>query len=395
MFCTTVSKQKFWSIPLVILFTFPVVSHAVEKLGFNWHLETILGRDDNTYRTVDQLAASDTTVYIKPKVAWLSRYNKHKFDITYQGDYGSYSDQHELNYDDHDLKAHALLDHSYRLNTEYTLSYDWNHDHPGETETLYIPNEKLNKWEHGHATAKIFYGRNDSHGQLVGQLAYHKRHHSNSDQEFRDYARLDTIATFYYRVAPKIRLLFEARLEEHDYQKIDGFGISQTNKDSRYLAGISWKATAKTAGIFKIGYRDKNYDNDQFGDLSGLALWLDTEWRPNSYTLFTLRAIQETRESAQQNRNGYVRQYAKAHVKHRVTPLTQLFTEVQYGQDKFDNSLYRKDDRWNLLLGINYSLFHWFDLAAEYRHEKRDSNQDAYDFRANVFMLTASLKLSN
>jgi hypothetical protein len=358
-------------------------------------LETQAGRDDNAYRTNDETAVSDSFLQIKPEIAWLSLVGKHRFGLSYQGDYGQYSQEDMLDYDDHELLAHALYDHSYRLNTEYTLGYDWNHYHPGEIETSYIPNDAPDEWNDGYAKAKLSYGRKGSQGQIIGQLAYHNRQHDKEDQEFRDYRLLNVIATFYYRIAPKSRVLLETRLLDYDYEANDASGHNQTNKDFRYLTGVAWEATAKTTGIFKIGYRDKQYESDHFDDISGLAFWLDAEWRPNTNTLVTLEAIQDSMETALQGSNGYVRQSIHVGAEHKITPLTLVYTEAQYGQDKFDSGEDREDDRWRLIIGVEYSLLRWMDLGAEIRREVRNSNLEIYDFSVNLIMLSARIYFSD
>jgi hypothetical protein len=402
MFCKTLLNIKPWSFLLVLLSIFPLISSAdyslqpltAESPGLYLKLETLAGRDDNTYRTNDETAVSDAFLRIKPEITWLSLVGKHRFNLAYQGDYGHYSKEDALDYDDHELLAHALFDHSYRLKSEYTLGHVWDHYHPGETESLYIANDDTDEWEEGYAKARFSYGRHDSQGQVIGQLAYRDRHYDKEEQEFRDYTLLDVTAALYYRIASRSRVLLESRLLDFDYGSDDAIGRNQTNKDYRYLAGITWEATAKTTGIFKIGYRDKQYKSDQFDDITGLALWLEAEWQPNTYTSVTLGAYQDTRESALQGRRGYVRQSIHVGVEHEITPLTLVYTEAQYGQDKFDFGEDREDDRWRLILGLEYSLLRWMDLGAEFRREARNSNLEIYDFSANLIMLTARVKFS-
>ncbi len=381
------------SIALVLIGLWSAPSLAEENPGFNWNLGAGLFYDDNVYRTLDRFEESDTIFVIEPELSWKTQRGKHLFDLSYEGEYAFYSDVTDLNYDDHDLKAHALLDHSYRLNTEYTLGYRRDHDRPGQTDALSIPIGEVDKWRDAYGDFKISYGRSDSKGQIVGQLNYHQRRYTNNNQEFRDYNLVNLIGTFYYRVAPKTRLLFEFDFSDYDFQKYDLLGTNQSNREYRYLTGVTWEATAKTTGIFKIGYRDKNYDYDNFGDLTGLALWLDGIWQPNTYTKVTFRASQDTQNSAQRFSNGYIRRYLRGGIEHGITPRTLLTARAQYGNDTFEGPFNREDDRWYVRLGATHSLRRWLDVSVEYRYEKRDSTLDIYDFDANVFMISANTRL--
>ena len=364
--------------------------------GFLGNIETQLKYDDNVYRTIDEFEESDVIFVVKPKLSWLSLFGKHQFDLSYLGDYGFYFDETQLDYFDHHVKAHALFDHTYRINSEYTLGYRWEHDRPGTTDSLSIPSRHTNEWREGNAEGKIYYGRNDSQGQLVGQLGYSERRYINNRQDFRDYDQLGTSGTFYYRVAPKTRLLFQFGFIDTDYKNRDNFGSNQSYKEFRYLTGVTWEATAKSTGIFKIGYRDREYDDDRFDDLTGLTLWLDGIWEPNTYTKVTFSAYQDNQESARQGSGGFVRRYIRVGLAHGITRRTLLNARIRYGNDDFEDSLDdREDDRWQLGLGVQYSLLRWLDVGAGYRFDERDSNVDIFDFKSNIFMLTAGTRFTN
>lgn len=366
----------------------PTLSLAEKSPGFQWNVESQLRYDDNLYRTNEQFAESSTTFVIKPKLSWLSLYGKHLFDLTYQGDYD------RLQFDHH-LKAHALLDHSYRLNSEYTLGIDWDSDRPGKTNALSNSSSSLNRSRDIYSKGKIYYGHNDSQGQLQGQLVYHQQRYTNNNQEYRDHNRLGTTGIFYYRVAPKTRMLFEISFTNYDYLNDDSFGKNQSSQEFRYLTGVTWEATSKTTGIFKIGYQEKNYDDNAFGDLSSLALMLDSTWKPNTYTTITLGAAQESRESAQESSNGYLRRRIKTGLEHNITPRTQLLIKAWYGNDQFDDAFNREDDRLDLQLSVKYSLLRWLYIGAEYQYEERNSNLNAYDFNANVYTLLIGTNFKN
>ncbi len=383
--------------PALLLAILSTASLA-ESPGFLWNVATQLRYDDNVFRTPDS-EESDGTFVVKPELSWLSLYGKHRFDLNYQGDYGLYFDITDLNYFDHHLKAHTLLDHTNRTNSEYTLGHRWGQDQPGETDAESDSLEEPDEWRDGYAEGKVYFGRRDSQGQIVGKLGYHQRRFTNNNQEFRDYNLLGATSTFFYRVAPRTRLLFEISYSDYDYRNNDSSERNQTNQEYRYLTGVTWEATAKTTSIFKIGYRDKNYDDDRFNDLTGLTLWLDGIWEPNTYTKVTLGASQENRESAREGEDsgGFVSRYIRGGLEYGITPRTLLITKVQYDNDDFENSLdrNREDDRWDLRLGMKYSLRRWLDLGAEYRFEDRDSTEDRFDFSSNVFMLTASTRFEN
>ena len=73
----------------------------------NTHLE--VQHDDNIRRT-GSFEQSDTLVILKPELQWLTLFGKHQLDASYKGDYGFYSDEDDLNFDDHSVKLHGLCE---------------------------------------------------------------------------------------------------------------------------------------------------------------------------------------------------------------------------------------------------------------------------------------------
>jgi len=384
--------KKIYGIRLLSLFLCSALSMGAqaavkEEPGFNWKLDGELQHEDNVYRTLDRFSQSDTLFVLHPTLHWLGLKGKHRFDFGYEGEYAWYRDVSDLNYNDHHLKGRARLEHSYRLASELVLGYDRSHDVPGSTDALSLPIGEPDKWWEGYGSFQLSYGRNDSKGQLVGRIEYHKRRYTNNFQEYRDYRLTRGVGIFYYRIAPKTRMLFEVDLDDSHYPNDDLFGLNQTNFEYRLLSGVTWEATAKTSGTFKIGYRDRNYDDSRMSDLNGLALELDAVWKPNTYTKVTLSASQNNQNAARQGANGYVRRYLRGGIDHAITPRTLLTAHALYGNDKFEGAVNREDDRWFARIGVVHSLRRWLYARAEYRYEERDSNISLYDYKTNIFLI--------
>ncbi len=387
---TTLTKIVF---PMLLCAPILSVFSAQERTGLYPNLETQLIYDDNIRAVTDELKESDQIFVIKPDLDWIGTYGKHQFNLGYRGNYGFYFDETDLNYNDHQLTARALFDHSYRSNTEFNLAYQHDHDPPGQTDAIPRLAGEYDKWRNWNALGKFYYGRDDSRGQIVVQLAYDIRRYTNNNQEFRDYDKPSATGTFFYQVAPKTRLLLEAGLADYDYQNESSAGASQSNKEYRYLTGITWDITAISTGVFKIGYQDKQYESSAFGDTSELTFSLDGIWNPNTFTKVTFGASRQTQESAQQNSGGFVQTILQINVRHAISPRSALVGGLGYGKADFDNVLDRQDNHWRALAGVKHSLLRWLEIGAEYRYEERDSTLELFDFKSNIFMITASTKL--
>ena len=359
--------------------------------GFLFNATTELRYDDNVYRS-ESNEQSDGIAVFKPELAWVAPWAASQFVLGYQGDFGRYFNESDLDYNDNALGAFLLLNHSARLRTSYKLGYKRQTDKPGSTDDLFVEGAKPVKWRDSHAGFKLDYGSTGSQGQLVLQARYNEQRYTSNEEEYRDYDGAGATLTFYYRVAPKTRVLLEADYTDYDYIEEDIFDSNQSGDNAQLLAGVTWEATDKTTGVFKIGYRNSTYDDDRFDKQSGLALFLDGTWRANTYTTVTFGAAQDNQNSGQRGTGGSVRAYGYIAVVRDITELTRLKVDVRYMNEDFDDFANRDDDRWETGLGLEYSLVHWLDVGVAYRYQDRDSNVDIFDFTSNVIMLTAGTR---
>lgn len=390
--CTTVAGKLL----ALLIAALPVAALAADDVapGFVWSVEGQARYDDNVYRTNNR-TESDGSFVLRPELAWIFLRGQHQFDLDYKGDYVVYLNESQLDYTGHQFGAHALLDHSARFKTDYTLGFEKTVDQPGANSSVNLPGETPDKWENSSFAAQANYGNPDSRGQLVGRLNYNQKRYTNKNQEFRDYDGNGGTGTFYYQIAPRTRLLFELDYIDYDYQNQDRFGFDQSSKQTRYLSGVTWEASGKTTGVFKIGYRDRQYENDQFDDLTGLYLSLDGIWEPTEYTSVTLTASQDNQDSAQQASGGFVQTEIKTNVVYGISPRTRLIGALGFRNEDFKGQFDREDERWNLSLGVQYSLLYWLDIGAEYQYGDRDSTIDVFDFTANMFMINVVINFDD
>lgn len=358
----------------------------------NTHLE--VQHDDNIRRT-GSFEQSDTLVILKPELQWLTLFGKHQLDASYKGDYGFYSDEDDLNFDDHAVKLHGLFDHSRRISTDIVLGYKQDHDDPGSTNAQTINAGEFNRFTDKHAKGTLFYGKKQSKGQLALRINHNELSYDNNQQGYRDHDRDTITATFYYRIAPKTRLLFETAYTEYDYESLSNFSdgtsanssFNQSNDDTRYLLGVEWQGTAKTTGIFKIGQQDKEYDSTLYNDISGLTLSLDMIWKPNTYTTVKVGASRDTDESAQAFTSGFVSEYIHADYSHLLTPRTKITANIGYGDEEYAYAISRNDKRKELDLGIEHELRRWLVLGAKLQYESRDSSEERFDYTGKAVMV--------
>ena len=356
--------------------------------GLSLNASVLTGYDDNVLRR--SAASSDRTIKFLPELKLKSLYGKHQFYFGYNGGFTSYSDNSSLNYDDHNLSLRALFDHSRRFNSELQLTYQDKIEQPGTTNAVstLVTNE-FNQFSNKNALASFFYGSRKSIGQFVLAFDVDDREYSNNQQEFRNVERQRIKGTMFYNLGLKTRVLFEARVAAFDYTSEQQLA-DQSNHENTYFAGVEWQVTAKTSGIFKIGYQSKDFETQQFSDLTGLSYILNMDWSPFSYTQINVGARRETKESAQLGVGGFLDTSYSIMMSHEMSAKTEFFASYFRSKEDITSSQSRTDRRAKINLGIAYRLNSWLILELDYRHQKRESDIELLKFSANAVELSLS-----
>jgi hypothetical protein len=285
--------------------------------------------DSNITRTAEK--TSDKSAIFSPKLQFLSSIGQHKFVFGYQGDFAVYDDNTQYNYNDHQLNLSAIFNHSYRINSEFTLGYQTDAEDPGSNNAQTEISSEFNEQTDKSAAAKFYYGTTGSIGQFVLGLDHGQKRYTNNQQSFRDLNRNTFTGTFFYRMAPKTRLLLEANVARLDNVTKTLFANSSSD-ENRYLAGVEWEATAITSSTFKVGYQKKDFKDAQFSDIDGLSYFLDMVWKPNTYTNITIGAQRSTSESAEEDIGGFITTGYSLGLVHALSARTQL--KAKYSLDE-------------------------------------------------------------
>jgi hypothetical protein len=356
--------------------------------GLLLNASVLTGYDDNVLRR--SIASSDRMIKFLPELKLKSLYGKHQFYFGYNGGFTSYSDNSSLNYDDHNLSLRALFDHSRRFNSELQLTYQDKIEQPGTTNaySTLVTNE-FNQFSNKNALARFLYGSRKSIGQFVLAFDVDDREYSNNQQEFRNVERKRLIGTMFYNLGLKTRVLFEARVAAFDYTPELQIA-DQSNHEDTYFAGVEWQVTAKTSGIFKIGYQSKDFENQQFSDVTGLSYILNMDWSPYSYTKINVGARRETKESAELGVGGFLDTSYSIMISHEMSANTEFFASYFSSKEDINPSLSRTDRRAKINLGIAYRLNSWLTVELDYRHQKRESDIELLEFSSNAVELSFS-----
>jgi len=380
-------------IALILVASFASSQVMAQEAGFYAVVDSRLSYEDNILRESDANADSDGSVVVAPELTIAGILGKQRFSAVYKGEYAKYFDFSDVNYTDHDIRLRADFDHSNRLTSRFDVQYQDKHEDFGDLNTVFVNLNEFNHYTDEGLSGRLIYGRQDSFGQLVLRLARNNRDYDNNNQEFRSYERDLASLAFYYRIAPRTRLLAEMVYQDYGYNPQTSF-LDLDNKYKVYQAGVEWAFTNQLEGTVKVGYQDRNYSLDTLRDINGLAYEASIDYTPNTYTTINLAARRESIDSSLETAGGFLRTSYGAGVEHSLTELTQLEAQLTYAKDELVFSSNRQDKRIGAKLGVTYSLLTWVEVGANYSYEERNSTLDTADYKANSINLTAKLSFN-
>jgi hypothetical protein len=341
-------------------------------------------------RAADANAQSDTSLVVAPELRIAGIIGKQRFVVSYAGEYAKYFDNSDVNYNDHDIRLQANFDHSNRFTSGFDVQYKDKHEDFGDLNNIFDGFTEFNRYTEQQINGRFAYGRQDSFGQLVLRLGRTDRDYDNNAQEFRSYDRDLVSLAFYYRIAPRTRLLAEVSYQDYSYNPSENV-IDLDNQYIRYLAGVEWALTNQLEGTIKIGFQDRDYDLERLQDIDGLSYEANVDWKPNSYTTIGIVAKRESIDSSLESAGGFLRTSYGVNVKHGFTELTKLDAAVGYSKDELVFGANRQDTRNYAKLGVLHELLTWVELGANVSYEDRDSTQELADYEVTSVNLTAKI----
>ena len=348
------------------------------------------GRNDNIFLTATDEKSSGVTV-INPVVQFIAEDGANAYKLTADVRRGVYHSSQDDNYTDVQLQADANLVFDVRNKLDILAAYLKSHEGrgtgltQGSSATI---NDAPIKYDEKTVGATYTYGADEAQGRVVGKISYTLRDYSNfrTLTHSRDRDTLNTGVTFYYRVMPKTSLLFEVRRQGINYQNEVVGRSSLDSSEWKYLVGATWDASAKTTGVVKAGYAQKEFSAADRDDKGGFTWEAEVSWAPRTYSTFVLRSGQELNEST--GADNYI-DTSSTSVTWDHAWNDRFKTAFAYGitTEEYDQTS-RKDDTNSISAGVTYDLRRWLTVGMDLTHAERDSNQAAFDYDNNTLFLT-------
>ena len=346
------------------------------------------GRDDNIFLQPSGEKSSNIIVLI-PTLDFVAVNNGQRYGLLYQAEAGRYGDSSADDYTDQRLLAEADVGLGQRGRLDLQAEYLDEHDPrgTGASEGNPLLSDNPDVWHSTRLGATFKYGAPGARGRLDLALGAREKHYDNNraTTAARDLDQGDVGVTFLYRVAPLTSLLLQATDADIDYKT-----ATLDSTERRYLAGVTWEATAKTSGTVKVGRQKKDFDDTARTDFSGGSWAAAVVWSPLTYSFFELSTNRRTEETNGTGNFDDKRDAALAWTHGWTsflrTKLSALTTKDQY--KGASGVILREDKTPAYRLNVSYQIRRWLNLGLDYTTTDRNSDNNAFDYKRNVYLLS-------
>ncbi len=355
-------------------------------------IEVIEKYDDNIFlQESGRRKKSSWITEINPYLSFNTHRGLDAYEFRYTLNAGIYHSSHDDDYYDNifELNTHTEFDKRNRL--DFSASYARLHENRGTgiSDGLSIFFDSPNKYTDTILDATYTYGTMGALMNLELAASYLDKEYTNHREVTRyfDYSAPKYGATFYYRVMPKTRLLFEATYEDIDYDNDRPSRDNVSSDEYNYLIGATWDATAKTTGIVKLGYLSKDFDSSYYKDDDFMSWEVAVNWHPREKTQFNFVSSSDAVESNGTGTFNEVQNYVASWDQAWSSKVSSTVTLSRLDTDYKQSS--RDDTTRSIGFGVDYEFSPEIIFGTSYDYTDRDSSTSGNDYEENVFMIYA------
>jgi len=194
--------------------------------------------------------------------------------------------------------------------------------------------------------------------------------------------------TLFYKFKPKTSLLAGIRYADIAFDT----GTINDNEEIGYYGGISWEVTARSRGTFRLGYLEKDFDDDRVKDQDGFSVELQTQHNFTAKRGVNVMGYRKFHESDLAGASSFLSTGIDIALLQRFNEKWSGNLNFVYEENEY-NGINRDDRFFSIGPAIRFEPRKWLFFDLGYTYFDNDSNIDFFDYEVNQFYLrvTASL----
>lgn len=340
---------------------------------------------DDNFRELEKHKESSWITTIKPKFELLAEDRNSAYRLTYETDSEIYHDAPDATNTDHDVLLEGVMEFS----SSQRLKLETGYRKTEETGDTAVADEN-DKSHATHIGGLYSFGSARAANRLDFGANYEELRYDNSGEINADEERNTTSlsGTWFHRLGGSTDALLELRHADFDYVQKDSPRNSTTNA---VLVGGTWDATAKTTGKLRVGYAEKDFDDNSRDDLRSPMWEVGVDWLPLTYSKVSLTA-RRAFDEGDDGSDAIKSTSTSLAWAHGWTPRITSTVSYEFGTKDYEGQD-RSDDLSVIGFNLSYKMRRWLDIGVGYSFRDNDSSAAGQSFERNVYMisLTGSL----
>jgi len=356
----------------------------------------IYATDDNNVDDVDDFIA-----IVKPSFRLQSNWNSNSFALFAGADIGRYADNSAEDYEDFNVGASGRIDMSHGSNIFVDLTYADMHEDRGSPDSVGTQAEATT-----FSTLKAIAGFKRDEGVMSFAVDGSYEKNDYDDARLNGGGRLENDDRDRETIRSSVRIGFDLNDDyeafvkfatvavEYDDSRLDG-GPLRDSDGWDVVGGAAFNVGGSSVGEFYVGYVKRDFDKASFADASEMKFGASMLWS-GDLTSFKVAIDRDVAETTLEADNASGQRVASAgilstsysaRIEHELRRNLLLGADISYNKMDFINTV-RDDDVTKLGLGAKYLLNRTFSLNADYKFDKRSTNEVNQDYKRHSFIVS-------
>ncbi|WP_076011190.1 outer membrane beta-barrel protein [Alteromonas abrolhosensis] len=336
---------------------------------------------------------------LSPELIAATQVDGNPVQIGYRLERGVYLSSDNDDYTDHFVEASGNFELNSRHRVSALAQYEDGHEDRGTGFSIGtgLDISTPDTYKSSNLSAEYSYGAVTSDGLITLKTRRQALDYDRSEDAYliRDRVKTMVGGEFGYQVGSATRAVLDVTKTYVRYDEQLNF-VTRDSDETRVLVGVVWESTAATTGFAKVGYKEKDFDNQARGTFYGMDWEVGIDWQPVSYTTFRISTSADTFET--NGEGDFIRgQNYSVRWNHdwleRLSTsfsVTQQNDEYVFNEVDIDN---RDDELMNYSAALNYQARRWLKFSTYYQFTDRDSNRETIGYDKSVVGVTAEVTL--
>jgi len=205
----------------------------------------------------------------------------------------------------------------------------------------------------------------------------------------RDDNSLDIYGFFIY--SEKTSVFLQYRFVDVSYDE----ATDNDSKQDFYYAGINWDTTEKLSLLFKIGYQDRQFDQDDRENYDGLALDFQTKYRYSEKTEINFSVYRTNEETDSFVASDKTVWGGFLNYNQKFTEKVTGSIDLRYEDADYTQLIEQPRDEQTIYVrpAIQYLFKEWLRGEIAYKYEEVSSELEINEYKTNTFLLGLNLAI--